>query len=157
MIIFNYLQKRETKYGGRCTFNKRWGCWALLCVISIIQPNWVVEAKEEWKNDQVVWMLIQNLQKNHGVLDNFVWKKDSLCYKDHLYICNNFHLKQKVLLELHTSPIGGHSGFLKIYHRVKKDFFGKVLNIMFGSLWQNVWFSKNIRWRQLRPWVLYNH
>jgi hypothetical protein len=26
-------------------------------------------------------------------------------------------------LELHTSPVGGHSGFLKTYHRVKKDFF----------------------------------
>jgi hypothetical protein len=26
-------------------------------------------------------------------------------------------------LELHTSLVGGHSGFLKTYHRVKKDFF----------------------------------
>jgi hypothetical protein len=26
-------------------------------------------------------------------------------------------------LELNTSPIEGHSGFLKTYHRVKKDFF----------------------------------
>jgi len=26
-------------------------------------------------------------------------------------------------LELHTSPVGGNSGFLKTYHRVKKDFF----------------------------------
>jgi hypothetical protein len=24
---------------------------------------------------------------------------------------------------LHTSPVGGHSGFLKTYHRVKKEFF----------------------------------
>ena len=24
---------------------------------------------------------------------------------------------------MHTSPLGGHSGFLKTYHRVKKDFF----------------------------------
>jgi hypothetical protein len=28
-----------------------------------------------------------------------------------------------VLLKLHTSLVGGHSGFLKTYHRVKKDFF----------------------------------
>ena len=25
--------------------------------------------------------------------------------------------------QLHTSPVGGHSGFLKTYHRVKKVFF----------------------------------
>jgi hypothetical protein len=30
-------------------------------------------------------------------------------------------------LELHTSPLGGKSGFLKTYHRVKKDFFGDGL------------------------------
>jgi hypothetical protein len=39
----------------------------------------------------------------------------------------NSQLKQKVLLELHTSPVGGHSRFLKTYHRVKKDFFWDVL------------------------------
>ena len=26
-------------------------------------------------------------------------------------------------MELHTSPLGGHSRFLKTYHRVKKEFF----------------------------------
>ena len=26
-------------------------------------------------------------------------------------------------MELHTSPLGGHSGFLNTYHRVKKEFF----------------------------------
>jgi len=26
-------------------------------------------------------------------------------------------------MELHTSPLGGHSGFLKSYHRVKKEFY----------------------------------
>ena len=35
----------------------------------------------------------------------------------------NSQLKQNILLELHTSPLGGHSVFLKNYHRVKKEFF----------------------------------
>jgi transposase InsO family protein len=53
----------------------------------------------------------------------FTWKNGSLWYKDRLYLCKNSQLKQKVLLELHTSPVEGHSRFLKTYHRVKKDFF----------------------------------
>ena len=40
-----------------------------------------------------------------------------------IYLCKNSKFKQKILRELHTSPLGGHSGFLKTYHRVKKDFF----------------------------------
>jgi hypothetical protein len=130
---------------------------AFLCAISIIQPNWIIEARDEWKNDEKVWTLIQRLQQDSSASDTFTWKNDSLWYKDHLYLCKNSQLKQKVLLELHTSPVRGHSGFLKTYHRVKKDFFGMALKLMFKGLWQNVWFANKIRWKQLRPQVFYNH
>jgi hypothetical protein len=96
---------------------------AFLCAISIIQPDWIIEARDEWKNDEKVWTLIQRLQQDSSASDTFTWKNDSLWYKECLYLCKNSQLKQKVLLELHTSPVGGHSGFLKTYHRVKKDFF----------------------------------
>jgi hypothetical protein len=96
---------------------------AFLCAISTIQPDWIIEARDEWKNDEKVWTLIQRLQQDSSVSDTFTWKNDSLWYKDRLYLCKNSQLKQKVLLELHTSPVGGHSIFLKTYHRVKKDFF----------------------------------
>jgi hypothetical protein len=81
---------------------------ALLCALSIIQPYLIVEAREEWKNDLLVWILIQKLQKDPNVSNTFVCKNHSLWYKDHLYICKESQLKQKVLLELHASPIGGH-------------------------------------------------
>ena len=93
---------------------------ALLCAISIIQPVWRTEARDERKKDEEVWILIQNLQQDPSKSDTFSWKNDSLWYKYHLYLCNNSQLKQNILLELHTSPLGGHSGFLKTYHRVKK-------------------------------------
>jgi hypothetical protein len=91
--------------------------------ILIIQPDWIIEARDEWKNDEKVWTLIKRLQPDSSASDTFTWKNDSLWYKDRLYLCKNSQLKQNVLLELHTSPVGGHSGFLKTYHRVKKDFF----------------------------------
>ena len=31
---------------------------ALLCAISIIQLDWINEARDEWKNDKEVWELI---------------------------------------------------------------------------------------------------
>ena len=33
---------------------------ALLCAISIIQPDWINEAREEWKNDEEVWAHIRH-------------------------------------------------------------------------------------------------
>jgi hypothetical protein len=32
---------------------------AFFCAISIIQPHWITEARDEWKNDEKVWTLIQ--------------------------------------------------------------------------------------------------
>jgi hypothetical protein len=81
---------------------------AFLCAISIIQPNWIIEARDEWKNEEKVWTLIQRLQQDSSASDTFTWKNDSLWYKDRLYLCKNSQLKQKVLLELHTSLVGGH-------------------------------------------------
>ena len=96
---------------------------SLLYAISILQPEWVTEARDEWKNDEEVWTLIHKLQQDHSASDTFSYKNDSLWYKDCLYLCKNSHVKKKVVLKLHTSPLGGHSGFLKTYHRVKKEFF----------------------------------
>jgi len=43
----------------------------LLCAISIIQPDWINEAREEWKNDKEVWALIRKLQQDSSTSDTF--------------------------------------------------------------------------------------
>jgi len=65
----------------------------LLHIISIMQVDWLVETRIEWKNCQKVWILIQYPQKDPIALDKFVWKNDSLWYKDCLYIRKNSQLK----------------------------------------------------------------
>ena len=34
---------------------------AFLCAILIIQHDWIIEARDEWNNDEEVWTLIQRL------------------------------------------------------------------------------------------------
>ena len=74
-----------------------------------------------------MWTLIQKLQQDPSISDTFTRKIDSLWYKYPLYICRNSQLEQNILLELHNSLLGRHIGFLKTYHRVKKEFFGDGL------------------------------
>jgi len=78
---------------------------AFLCAISIIQSDWITEARDERKNNKEVWTLTQKLQQDPNASKTFIWKNDSLWYKDRLYLCKKYQIKQKVLLELHTSPI----------------------------------------------------
>ena len=99
----------------------------MLCAISLPQFVWIDEARIEWKQDQKACKIIQQLEDNPNSLGKFVWKNDLLWYQDRLYLCNSSRLKHKILVELHTSPIGGHSGFLKTYHGIKKDFSSKGL------------------------------
>jgi hypothetical protein len=66
---------------------------AFLSAFSIIQPDWITEARDEWKNDEEVWTLIQRLQQDSSAYDTFTWKNDSLWYKDRLYLCKNSQLK----------------------------------------------------------------
>ena len=44
---------------------------AFLCSISIIQPDCITEERDEWKNDEEVWALIQNIQQNPSTFDTF--------------------------------------------------------------------------------------
>ena len=75
------------------------------------------ELSHPFKVSTVANSFMETIQNIHGNPNIIVSDKDSL------YLFNNSNLKQKILLELHTSPLGGHSGFLKTYHRVKKEFF----------------------------------
>ena len=68
---------------------------SFLYAISILQPEWVTEARDEWKNDEEVWTLICKLEQDPNVSDTFSWKNDSLWYKDRLYLCKNSQLKQR--------------------------------------------------------------
>ena len=44
---------------------------AFLCAISILQPEWIAEARDEWKNDEEVWKLIHKLQQDPIAYDTF--------------------------------------------------------------------------------------
>jgi hypothetical protein len=60
---------------------------AFLFAISIIQPDWIIEGRDEWKNEEKVWTLIQRLKWDSSASDTFTWKNDSLWYKDRLDLC----------------------------------------------------------------------
>ena len=47
---------------------------ALICAISIIQPYWITEARDEWKKNEEVWTLIQKLQTDPSTSNTFCWK-----------------------------------------------------------------------------------
>ena len=44
----------------------------MLCAISTIQPEWITKARDEWKNDEEAWTLIQKLHQDPNTSDTFI-------------------------------------------------------------------------------------
>ena len=44
---------------------------SLLYAISILQPKWIIEVRDEWKNDEDVWTLIHKLEQDPNASDTF--------------------------------------------------------------------------------------
>ena len=45
----------DEKYCFKFTLRRDEDVEELLCAISIIQPNWITELRDEWKNEEEVW------------------------------------------------------------------------------------------------------
>ncbi|XP_042972920.1 uncharacterized protein K02A2.6-like [Carya illinoinensis] len=84
--------------------------------------DWVDEIKNLYAGDPVV----QELWKKNrdGDLNNpYTVKNGLLLYKNRMYIPANQSLIQKILELIHSNPMGGHMGFEKTLHRLKRDFY----------------------------------
>jgi hypothetical protein len=58
----------------------------------------------------------------NSTLGNYSLHNGLIRHKGRIWLGNNATLQTDILHALHTSPIGGHSGFHATYHRVKRLF-----------------------------------
>ena len=94
-----------------------------LCLISFPCPSWIYELKASYQSDSIVQSLLQQLQDGSDMPKFFSLHNGLILYKGRVYMSPSCGLKLKVLQQVHDSPLGGHSGFLKSYHRLKQDFY----------------------------------
>ena len=78
LLLWNYLQKWKKKSGKCALSGKEEDMEELLCTISIPQFNQVEEARIEWKQDEKIFKIIQQLQEDPDAIEKFTWKNDLL-------------------------------------------------------------------------------
>ncbi|KAF8404533.1 hypothetical protein HHK36_009419 [Tetracentron sinense] len=81
-----------------------------LKAISFPVASWLEVLKEEHQNDKAIQEKLQQLKQGLLDLTRFTEHNGLLFYKGRFYLDSNSSLKDKILQELHSSPIGGHSG-----------------------------------------------
>ena len=93
-----------------------------LCIISFPTP-WLSELKSNYDSDPKLKVILQVVQLGSNSSQGFTFYNGLLFYKGRLYLSDsNQDLKAVVLQQVHDSPLGGHSGYLKTLHRLQKDF-----------------------------------
>ncbi|KAL4308599.1 hypothetical protein GQ457_01G021920 [Hibiscus cannabinus] len=67
--------------------------------------------------------LHQQLENDPKSLADYVVRDGLLFFRDRLVVPSDSNLRQQLLLEFHSSPIGGHSGVHRTFHRLASNFF----------------------------------
>jgi hypothetical protein len=90
--------------------------------LSLSVPDWFEEVRQEWLTHLTIYNIIQHLQEDHNPPIRYTWQDNILKYKDCLVLSPSSSLNLRLLNELHSSTIAGHSGFQKTYAHARRYF-----------------------------------
>lgn len=91
--------------------------------VSMIQPQWVQEVLAGYISDPATTEMIAKLSIDPEAVPGFTLRDDVLCYGARIWIGSNTALQQRILQAVHSSALGGHSGFPNTYQRLKQMFY----------------------------------
>lgn len=93
-----------------------------LAALSVALPTWLQPLQDSYANNPVAQKLLSSLAleptTGYYSLDQGIIK-----YKNVIWLGHSVDYQTQVTEQLHSSPIGGHSGFLVTYQRIKKLFY----------------------------------
>ena len=90
--------------------------------LTIVVPDWYREVASSYETDKNIQDLLQQLVVDPNARQGYTLTNGLIKYQGRLVIRKDESLKRKILEALHSSPIGGHSGIVNTYHRVKQLF-----------------------------------
>lgn len=90
-----------------------------LAVISSCTPAWLQEATEGYQQDSADRERLASLALGTNTDSCYTLRDGVIRYKNRVWLGNNKHMQAKVLHALHSSALGGHSGFPVTYRQLK--------------------------------------
>lgn len=93
-----------------------------LQAISSSKPKWLEIIIEGYTKDKDAKMLLIELSLTDSNDKGFTLTDDIIRYKNRIWLGNHTEAHQAVLLALHYSGLGGHSGMTATYNKIKALF-----------------------------------
>jgi hypothetical protein len=95
---------------------------AHLNAISSSTPAWLTDVISGYDKDPAALKLIQELSVALGSRPPYTLSDGVLHLRDHIWIGSNTELQQRLMTALHSSAVGGHSGFPVTFSKIKRLF-----------------------------------
>ncbi|XP_071929042.1 uncharacterized protein [Coffea arabica] len=90
----------------------------MTCVI----PEWAKEVMESYQGDEEVQEMIKGLVLTPGSLQDYSYQDGIVRYKGRVVVGKEGGIRRKIIIAIHDSQLGGHSGVQVNYLRAKRLF-----------------------------------
>ncbi|MCI22714.1 RNA-directed DNA polymerase (Reverse transcriptase), partial [Trifolium medium] len=93
--------------------------------VLISSPTWLEGQKllQEVSQDTIIQQIIQDVTKNPDTRPGYSVQQGVLFYQGRLVISSTSPSIPLLLKEYHSTPMGGHSGFLRTYRRLAANIY----------------------------------
>lgn len=85
-------------------------------------PTWIQKLKEGYEDDAQAKQLMVELAISNGSHQDYTLTDGVIRYKGRVWVGNNPTAQQHILIAMHDSGLGGHSGISATYARIKQLF-----------------------------------
>lgn len=90
--------------------------------LSACSPQWCQAIIDGYLLDKETKQLLAKLVVDSSVVPNFSLQDGLLKFNNRIWVGNNGAMQQSILEAIHSSAVGGHSGFPVTYHKLKQLF-----------------------------------
>lgn len=91
--------------------------------ITTITHTWLLEITESYREDKMAQKLMTELVSQVSADSPYSYTQGVIRYKGRIYVGSKGALRAKLLNLFHASSLGGHSGILHTYKRIKHLFY----------------------------------
>jgi Integrase zinc binding domain len=91
--------------------------------VTEVMPSWLQKLQVSYKNDTWAQEILQGKEDQENTKRKISLINGVIRVKGRIYVGNTEDWRAKVVLALHNSSVGGHSGIQGTYHRVHKLFY----------------------------------
>lgn len=128
LMGLNYkIQYKKGKENRATDALSRRGHSSLATTVTEIIPSWIQEVINSYATDPAAQALLLKLAICSPDDQGYSLQQGLIKRHNQVWIGHNSALRTRLLSSFHDSAIGGHSGTLATYHRIKKFFYWKGL------------------------------